>query len=803
MSYRINRVVVIGSGTMGGGIAAHVANAGIPVYLLDVAPRELTPEEEKHGLKLEDACVRNRIVNASLERLKKSKPAAFFTVETAELVTIGNLEDNFEWVGEADWIVEAIVEQLEPKRELFARIENVRKARSIVSSNTSGLPIAAISAKCSADFKANFIGTHFFNPPRYMKLLEVIPTAETLPEITAFMAEFAERRLGKGVVICKDTPNFIANRFGSVSGALALEYVLDNKYTIEEADAILGPLIGRPKTALFRLQDLVGLDVSSGVGENLYGLIEHDETREVLRNQNLGTLRTIQMERGRLGDKTGQGFYKKPPKGTKGDILTLDLATMEYRERREPQIPSINEAMKIKPLGERLAFVLRQDDKAGALARHTIYNSLAYAARRVPEITDHIINVDRAVRWGFSHEMGPFELWDALGVRKTVEAMEAHGVNVATWVKEMLDEGIESFYHTDNGRLCFYDPATKSYTSEPADERKVDLCALRLAGRVVRANEGASLINIGDGVVCLEFHTKMNTLDEQIKNMLRESVEELETKDWRGLVIGNEGADFSVGANLAGGLGAGGFEAIERAVREMQEALQSVRFCSKPIVTAPFGRTLGGGCEVSMAGARALAAAETYMGLVEVGVGLIPAAGGCKELVRRIVSPAMRVASADPLPFLQQALHTIATAKVSTSAAEARGLGYLTDADLIVMNRDQQIAEAKRLVLELDEAGYVPPARSKTVYAAGRDALAALRAGLYIMQQGGYMSEYDLHISLKLAHVLAGGNLSSPQWVDEQYLLDLEREAFVSLCGEPKTLERIKHMLTTGKPLRN
>ncbi|MBD0326066.1 MAG: 3-hydroxyacyl-CoA dehydrogenase/enoyl-CoA hydratase family protein, partial [Pyrinomonadaceae bacterium] len=408
---------------------------------------------------------------ASLERLKKSKPAAFFAEETAELVTVGNLEDNFEWVSEADWIVEAIVEKLEPKRQLFARIEKVRKVRSIVSSNTSGLPISVIAAECSADFKAHFLGTHFFNPPRYMKLLEVIPTVETLPEITAFMVEFAERQLGKGVVVCKDTPNFIANRFGSISAALALEYVLDNEYTIEEADAILGPLIGRPKTALFRLQDLVGLDVSSGVGENLYGLIEHDETREVLRNQNMSRLRSAQMKRGRLGDKTGQGFYKKPPQGTQGDILTLDLETMEYRERREPQIPSISEAMKIEPLGERLKFVLQQDDKAGALARHTIYNSLAYAARRIPEITDHIINVDRAVRWGFMHEMGPFELWDALGVRKTVEAMEARGINVAPWVKEMLDAGIESFYRTENGRLSFYDPATKSYMNEHADER--------------------------------------------------------------------------------------------------------------------------------------------------------------------------------------------------------------------------------------------------------------------------------------------------------------------------------------------
>ncbi|HEX8137057.1 MAG TPA: 3-hydroxyacyl-CoA dehydrogenase NAD-binding domain-containing protein [Pyrinomonadaceae bacterium] len=801
MSYTINRVVVIGSGTMGGGIAAHVANAGIPVYLLDIAPRELLPEEEKRGWTLESPQVRNRIVNASLERLKRSKPAAFFTPEAAELVTVGNLLDNFEWVAEADWIVEAIVEQLEPKRELFARVERVRKERSIVSSNTSGLPISAIAARCSADFKSHFLGTHFFNPPRYMKLLEVIPTAETKPEITAFMTEFAERRLGKGVVICKDTPNFIANRYGSISGALALSYALDHKYTIEEADAILGPLTGRPKTAMFRLYDLVGLDVASGVGQNLYGLIEHDETREVLRNQNLGTLRMGQIERGRLGDKTGQGFYRKPPKGAKGDILTLDLETLEYRERREPDIPSIKEAMKIKPLGERLSFVLKQEDKAGALARHTIYNSLAYAARRVPEITDRIIDLDRAVRWGFSHEMGPFELWDALGVRRTVEAMEANRIEVAPWVKEMLDSGAETFYRTQEGRLSFYDPASRSYVTEPADENRIELHALKASGRVVRENKGATLVDLGDGVLCLEFHTKMNTLDEDIKRMLDEAVEELEAGDWRGLVIGNEGADFSVGANLAGG--AGRLDEIERAVREMQDALIAVRFCRRPVVVAPFGRTLGGGCEVSMAGARAVAAAETYMGLVEVGVGLLPGAGGCKEMVRRMVSPPMRVASADPLPFLQQALQTIATAKVSTSATEARALGYLSEADIIIMNRDQQIAEAKRLVLELDEAGYAAPARTRSCYAAGRDAFAALRAGLYIMQQGGYMSEYDLHVSLKVAHVLTGGGLSAGQWVDEQYFLDLEREAFLSLCGEPKTIERITHMLTTGKPLRN
>ncbi|HEV2861727.1 MAG TPA: 3-hydroxyacyl-CoA dehydrogenase/enoyl-CoA hydratase family protein [Pyrinomonadaceae bacterium] len=802
MSYTIKRVVVIGSGTMGGGIAAHAANAGLPVYLLDIAPAELTPEEEKRGLKLESPQVRNRIVNASLERLKKSRPAAFFTPEAAGLVTIGNLEDNFEWVAEGDWIVEAIVEQLGPKRELMARVEKTRKPGSIVSSNTSGIPISSIAAETSDDFKAHFLGTHFFNPPRYMKLLEVIPTPETKPDVVEFVTEFAERRLGKGVVICKDTPNFIANRLGSVLGASTLGFVLEHKYTVEEADAILSPLVGRPKTGLFRLQDLVGLDVSSSVGDNLYGLIPDDETREVLRNQNLGTLRTTQMERGRLGDKTGQGFYKKPPKGAKGDILSLDLETFEYRERREPDIPSVKEAMKIKALPERLRFVLAQDDKAGRLARHVVYNTLGYASRRVPEITDHLVNVDRAMRWGYSHELGPFELWDALGVRETAEAMEKEGVRVAAWVREMLDAGHESFYRSEDGFESFYDPARKAYVAEAPDEKKLELARLKSSGRVVRENKGASLVDLGDGVACLEFHTKMNTLDEDVKNMLLESVAEIEAGDWRGLVIGNDAADFSVGANIAGGFGS--FEALAGAVKGMQDALTAVRFCAKPVVTAPAGRALGGGCEVSMAGARAAAAAETYMGLVEVGVGLVPAAGGCKELVRRLVSPPMRATgNADPVPFLQQALQTIAAAKVSTSAAEARAFGYLTEGDLVVMNRDHQLAEAKRLVLELSDAGYAPPARGKNCFAAGRDALAALRAGLYIMQQGAYMSEYDLHVSMKVAYVICGGSISSAQWVDEQYFLDLEREAFLSLCGEEKTRERIAHMLSTGKPLRN
>lgn len=452
MSYTINRVVVIGSGTMGGGIAAVAANAGLPVYLLDLAH--------------EDPSERNRVVASSFERIKKSSPPAFLTPETAERVTIGNVEDDFGWVGEGDWIVEAVVERLGPKRELLARIDAARRPRSIVTSNTSGLPIASIAAGASADLRAHFLGTHFFNPPRYMKLLEVIPTEETLPEVVRFVKEFAERRLGKGVVVCKDTPNFIANRLASVLGASTLGFALRGGYTVEEADAILSPLIGRPKTGLFRLQDLVGLDVSSAVGENLYGLIPGDEMREVLRDPAVAAVREAQIGRGRLGDKTGQGFYQKPPGGTKQDILSLDLETFEYRARREPDIPSLSEAARIESLPERLAFVLAQDDKAGRLARHAVYHTLAYASRRVPEITDRLADLDRAMRWGYSHELGPFELWDALGVRRTARAMGREGASAAEWVREMLDAGHETFYRRGEGALSFYDPARRAYVAD-------------------------------------------------------------------------------------------------------------------------------------------------------------------------------------------------------------------------------------------------------------------------------------------------------------------------------------------------
>jgi 3-hydroxyacyl-CoA dehydrogenase len=673
---------------------------------------------------------------------------------------------------------------MQAKRELFARIDRLRKLGSIVSSNTSGLPISQISAETTDGFKRHFVGTHFFNPPRYMKLLEIIPTPETAPEVLQFVRDFAEQRLGKSVVLCKDTPNFIANRLASIGGSDLTDYVLANGYTVEEADAILGPLIGRPKTANFRLQDLVGLDVAMSVASNLYDLIPDDESREVLRSPRMEALRKAQTDKGRLGDKTKQGFYKKDGKS----ILTLDLETGEYRERREPEIPSLAEAAKIKSLPKRLQFVLAQDDKAGKLARHAVYNSLGYAARRVPEISDDLVSIDRAVRWGFSHDLGPFELWDALGVQATADAMQKEGVDVPAWVRD-----VDSFYR--DGKV--YDPASKTYVDVPKDPKQLSL----RDGKVLSENKGASLIDIGDGVLCVEFHTKMNTLDADVGAMLAAAVDEVERGDWLGLVIGNEGQDFCVGANLAGGLSGDDPNAIVKAV---QDTLMKVRYCAKPVVTAPFGRTLGGGVEVAMAGARVVAAGETYMGLVEVGVGLIPGAGGCKEMVRRVVSPAMhRTPNADPLPFVQNVLQVVGSAKVSSSAAEAREFGFLGEADRIVMNRDHLLYEAKQEVLALAAAGYTPPVRDANCYAAGRDVRAGLKAAIWVLQQGGYMTEYDAFISNKLATVLCGGDLSSGQWVDEQYLLDLERAAFVDLLGQEKTQARIKTMLETGKPLRN
>lgn len=807
MGFSVNRVVVIGSGTMGGGIAAHCANAGIPVCLLDIAPDKLNIDEEQKGLSLDAREVRNRIVSQGFERVKKSKPPAFFLAENADLVTLGNLVDDEERIGEGDLIIEAIIEQLPAKRALMRQIEKWRKPGSIVASNTSGIPIASIVAESSADLKRHFIGTHFFNPARYMKLLEIIPTSDTAPEVVEFVTRFGEERLGKGAVLCKDTPNFIANRFYSVTTTPLMTFALENGYTVEETDAIAGNLVGRPKTALFRLFDLVGLDVGKLVNGNLYELIPADESREDLRGEKMSNLLDKMMESGRLGDKTGGGFYQKPPRGAKGDILSLDFETLRYRPRIEPETPSLAEAAKIKSLPERLTFLLAQDDKAGAFVRRIVYGALSYAARRVPEIADDIVSVDRAIRWGFAHEAGAFEIWDKLGVRETAAAMEREGFTIAGWVKEMLAAGFESFYRENDGVLEFYDLRQKNYATEKPDARKINLALRKKAGGVVRANKSASLVDLGDGVLCLEFHSKLNTLDDDNVTMMREAVAEVE-KNWVGLVVGNEGADFSVGANIANIAGLienRDFDRIESGTAAMQNFLQAFRFCAKPVVVAPAGRTLGGGAETSLAGARIVAAAETFMGLVEVGAGLIPGAGGCKEMVRRVVSIPFkeRGEKGDVAPLLQKIMETVGTAKVSGSAAEARKMGFLTATDKIVMNRDFLIGAAKKEILEMVAAGFVPPQNKLNCYAAGKNALAVLKTGLYLFEQAEYASVYDCFVAGKLAHVLCGGDLSAGQWVSEQYFLDLEREAFVSLCGEPKTLERIRHILTTGKPLRN
>lgn len=776
-SARINRVVVIGAGTMGAAIAAHVANAGIPVRLLDL-----------------DA----KLVMTGLERVRRATPAALFTPATADLISTGTLADHFDTVGDADWVLEAIVENLDAKRELIARIERACRPDSIVSTNTSGLPIAAIAQHASPAFRQRFLGTHFFNPPRYLKLLELIPTADTLPDVTAAMREFGERRLGKGVAICKDTPNFIGNRHASVTGAMLLGYILDNGYTIEEVDTILGPLVGRPKTAVFRLYDLVGIDVAASVSRNLYPLIPHDESREALRHPRVERLFDALVARRSLGDKTGQGFYKKERKTQQIDVL--DLETLEYRARREPEIPSLAAAARIKSLPERLAFLLAQEDRAGTLVRHATYQALGYAARRVPEIAGDVRTFDNVVRWGFAHELGPFETWDALGVRAAAEALKANQIQIAGWVRALLDRGLESFYRD---RL-HYDVVARDYRLEHPDPRRRVLSSIKAAKGVVRSNASASLLDLGDDVACLEFHSKLNTLDEQIEEMLSQAVEEVERR-WAALVVGNDGTDFCVGANLARlvqAIGLGASDMIDRAVTGMQSVMQRLRFAARPVVVAPFNRTLGGGAEVCLAGGRIVAAAETYIGLVEVGVGLIPAAGGCKEMVRRLVSPAMQVPNVDPHPFLKSVLQMLGTAKVSGSAAEARAMGFLSAADRIVMNRDHLLAEAKAVARALAD-DYVPPPRARSCYAAGRDARAALVAELHVLQRAGFASEYDRHVVGKLAHVLCGGDISSGQWVDEQWFLDLEREAFVSLCGEPKTLERMQHVLKTGKPLRN
>jgi 3-hydroxyacyl-CoA dehydrogenase len=796
---KIERVVVIGAGTMGGGIAALLASAGLPVTLLDL------PSTEGKD--------RNALVKSLWDRQLKASPAALFHPNDAKRVTLGNLEDNFDAVSEADWIVEVVVEQLQSKSDLMARVDAARKAGSIVSSNTSGIPIHAIAEGRSDNFKKHFLGTHFFNPPRYLKLLEIIPTGDTLPEVIAFMKDFGARRLGKGVVVANDRPNFIANRIGAFIGQWRTAAAIDNGYTVEEVDVLTGPVIGNPKTGTFRLADLVGLDVMAHVVNNLYELAPDDEMRHAFVVPK--PMQTL-IEQKALGNKTGAGFYKRV-KAADGssEFHALNLQTMQYEPPAKPRFDVIGDTKDL-PLKERLQTIFDRfgEDRGGAFIIETALPIWVYAARRIPEIADSIADIDNAMRWGFNAEMGPFEQWDAIGVRRGRELMREREIDVPQWVDDMLAAGVESFYQKEEGRVVgVYQPesgasyGTRQYA--PLHRPKFNIVLSENAGtsRELRRNASASIHDLGDGVLCLEFHSKGNTLDNYIDDLANEALDMLERDDWRGMVVGNQGKDFCLGANIGMFLMAvatGDPNSIDGAVKNLQDFLMRLRFAPKPVVTAPRQRVLGGGAEVAMAGARAVASAETYIGLVEFGVGVIPAGGGCKELLRRVVSPHMTNDRVDALGYLQQVFETIAYAKVSESAVIARERGFLASCDHIVMNDDALIGAAKAEVIHLSELGYLPPDRNApSVYALGRRGKAAMEMAVQNLRWGKYISAHDALMANKLAHVLSGGDLSSPQWVTEQHILDLEREAFGSLLGETKTQERITHMLKYAKPLRN
>jgi 3-hydroxyacyl-CoA dehydrogenase len=803
---------------MGARIAAHLANAGVPCYLLDIPPKDLTADEKARNLALDAPEVRNRIVRAGLEGAKKSRPAAFFVPDGARLITAGNFDDNLAWCAEADWIIEVVAENLEIKRRLLERVEQHRRPGTLVTSNTSGLPIRLIAEGRSEDFRRHWAGTHFFNPPRYMKLVELIPTPETQPDALACLGEFCDRTLGKGVVIAKDTPNFIANRIGTFSMLNALQLMQDLDMTIEEVDACTGPAVGWPKSATFRTADLVGLDVLVHVVRNIYENVPNDEMRERYR---VPAIVEEMSKRGWLGDKTGSGFYKRVRGGAEKEILTLDWKTMEYRPRAKARFGSIEAGKSIEDPRERLRELLapalagREGDKAAKFLWRAISEMCLYAARRIPEIADRVVDVDRALRWGFAWEMGPFEIWDAAGVEAMARRIEEEKRPLPPLVTTLLSSGRKSFYRSEAGKTHYFDLATKQDREAADPEGVLILEKLRAVKGVVERNAGASLVDLGDGVVCCEFHSKMNAIGADTVQMLRAGLRRLKT-DFDAMVVANQASNFCVGANLMLLLMLAQeqeWDEVHLAVQQFQQVNLALKHAAKPVVVAPFGMALGGGCEISLHAARVQAAAETYIGLVEVGVGLIPGGGGTKEMLVRANEHARAVnpaggdgADLDLFHALKPAFENIAMAKVSTSAEEARGLGYLRPADGITMNKDRQVADAKAVALDLVRAGYrpaAPPPAMPSIRVLGEQFLAGAKLAVHMMLRGGYISDHDAHIARKVAHVLAGGALSAPQIVSEQYVLDIEREAFVSLCGERKTLERIQHTLKTGKPLRN
>ncbi len=804
MTQRIQKAAVLGAGTMGARIAAHFVNAGLPCLLLDIAPKDAAPAE------------RNKIVAAGLEAAKKAKPAAFFTPGLAAKISIGNFEDDLARIADADWIIEVVAENLEIKRGLLAKVAQFRKPGALVTTNTSGLPVQLIADGLPEEFQQHWAGTHFFNPPRYMKLVEVIPGPKTSREVLHTLADFCDRRLGKGVVMAKDTPNFIANRIGTYSMLNALRLMSELGMTIEEVDACTGPAVGWPKSATFRTADIVGLDVLMHVVKNIYETAPNDESREAYK---VPAFVEEMAKRKWLGDKTGQGFYKRV-KGGEGEkeILTLDIATMEYRPRQKARFPLIEAGKTIEDTRKRLRALLtplfegQKTDKAQGFIWGGLSEMCLYAGRRVPEISDHIVDVDRAMRWGFAWELGPFESVDAIGLQAFTEQIRKEGRSLPPIFDKALASGRKSFYESQKGETSVFDFGSGSIEKVEEPAGILILKNLKEAGREVERNTGASLIDLGDGVVCCEFHAKMNAIGADLIAMMHQGLKRLDT-DFDAMVIANQSTNFSVGANLMLvliGAQEQEWDELHMAVKQFQNVNLAIKYAQKPVVAAPQGMALGGGCEISLHAAKIHASAEAYIGLVETGVGLIPGGGGTKEMLIHANENAVSGDDLDLFHALKPVFENIAMAKVGTSAEECRDLGFLRRSDNVSMNRERLVADAKQTALALARGGWKPAATSwqegaqtTQIKVLGESFLAAAKMVIHLMVRGGYASDYDAHVARKLGNILAGGVLSAPQMVSEQYVLDLEREAFVSLCGEKKTQERIAHTLKTGKPLRN
>jgi 3-hydroxyacyl-CoA dehydrogenase len=801
MLRKIRKAAVIGSGVMGSGIAAHLANVGIPTYLLDIVPPSPTEDDKKKDLTAEQSqAFRNKLAQEAKERLLKTSPSPLYSKSDVNLITVGNIEDDLSVISDVDWVIEVIVENLEVKKAFFERLEGYWKDGIIVSTNTSGVSINAMVEGRSDSFRKHFLGTHFFNPPRYMKLLEIIPGNDTEQDIVGFMSDFCDKTLGKGVVVAKDTPNFIANRIGTYGLLASVEEMMKLELSIEEVDLLTGPVMGRPKSATFRTLDLVGLDTFVNVARNVYQLVDEPKEKAVF---DVPPFIQEMVKQGRLGNKTGKGFYQKVKSAKGKEIHVLDYRLNDYRPAAKCSFASLEAAKQAKSAKEKIRTLMYADDKAGLFTWNVTKKVLVYAANKIPKIADDIYSVDQAMKWGFNWDFGPFELWDAIGVEKSVARMKEEGEEIPALVQNLLSSGKKSFYEENQGNTFYFSLKGDHQQIEEPKERII-LKKLKEQNKVIKKNSGASLIDIGDGVACLEFHSPNNAIGADIVQMIHWSLGEV-AKNYRGLVIGNQAQNFCVGANLMMLLmeaqDDNWFE-IEQMVKAFQDVTMSLKYFEKPIVSAPFGMTLGGGAEVCFPTSKIQTAGETYMGLVEVGVGLIPGGGGNKEVLLRNIEGADVDGKVDLQPYVNRAFETIAMAKVSTSAKEAKDLGLLQNHDQITVNKDYLIHDAKQSVLALEQAGFMPKVPKK-VRVVGESGLAVLKLGIYQMKCSGFISDHDEKIAKKLAYVLAGGDIPANTYVSEQYLLDLEREAFLSLCGEQKSQERMQHMLTKGKPLRN